>query len=471
MRGPVPRLFRFMVLLMAFWLPVRQGWSAEGEAGGAGGLALELRVGKSPIYVGEKVEISATLLVARAGVRNIGYPTLASPPGTLSAFSPPTREPIQRAGQDMVSYRFEASFQPDHPGGFDLGPAELALAVPASAGRADAFFGGDEERTLVVRSNRLALTVSPLPVQGRPPEFSGAVGRYDIQADVAPRSIRVGQPFTLTTRIRGVGGFDRLICPKAEPDGARAYPPRVVKSGSEMVCEQVLLALGGARIEFPPQRVAYFNPATGRYEVAASNPAGVEVMTGPDGVEVPKAGPPGPEKHTVAGKVDVAPDSYAAYLISAGVLFILVAALAAGKLGWLGKAGLGRGAAESAPAIQTMLEEAEKALSRNDMHGFYLALFRACQFLAAGCSDRPPPGIASADPRRNAHQVGDTDIPPALEALLRECDAVRYGLESRDEAAMRRALEAAKTCGGIAQVKVAPEPGDPAGKCIESSPR
>lgn len=444
MMGPVPRLFRFIVLLMVFWLPVRQGWSAEGEAGGAGGLALELRVGKSPIYVGEKVEISATLLVARAGVRNIGYPALASPPGTLSGFSPPTREPIQRAGQDMVSYRFEASFQPDHPGRFDLGPAELALAVPASAGRADAFFGGDEERTLAVRSNRLSLTVSPLPVKGRPPEFSGAVGRYDIHADVAPRSLRVGQPFTLTTRIRGVGGFDRLICPKVEPDGARAYPPRVVKSGAEMVCEQVLLALGGARIEIPPQRVAYFNSATGRYEVASSNSAGVEVIAGPDGVEAPKAGPSGPEKHTVAGKVDVTPNLYSAYLIFAGVLFTLAATLAARKMGWLGKARPGQGAAESAPAIQTMLEEAEKALSRNDMHGFYRALFRASQYLTADCSDRPPPGIASVDPRLKAHQVGDRDIPSVLDALLRECDAVRYGLESRDEAAMRRALEEAK---------------------------
>lgn len=456
MMGPVPCLFRFMVLLMAFWLPVGQGWSAEGEAGRAGGLALELRVGKSPIHVGEKVEISATLLVARAGVRNIGYPTLASPAGTLSAFSPPTREPVHRAGQDIVSYRFEASFQPDHPGRFDLGPAELVLAVPASTGRADAFFGGDEERTLTVRSNRLSLTVSPLPMQGRPPEFSGAVGRYDIRADVAPRSLRVGQPFTLTTRIRGVGGFDKLICPKVEPDGARAYPPRVVKSGVEMVCEQVLLALGGARIEIPPLRIAYFNPATGRYEVASSNPAGVEVIAGPESVEAPKAGPPGPQKHTVAGKADVTPNIYSTYLILAGVLFILAATLAARKLGWLGKARLGQGTVESAPAIQTMLEEAEKALSRNDMHDFYLALFRACQYLAARCSDRPPPGIASADPRLNAHQLGDGDIPPVLEALLRECDAVRYGLESRDAAAMRRALEEAKACRGTPHEKVMP---------------
>lgn len=78
------------------------------------------------------------------------------------------------------------------------------------------------------------------------------------------------------------------------------------------------------------------------------------------------------------------------------------------------------------------------------MHGFYLALFRTCQYLTAGCSDRPPPGIASVDSRLNAHQVGDWDIPSVLDALLRECDAVRYGLESRDEAAMRRALEEAK---------------------------
>jgi len=443
MMGPVPRLFRFIVLLMVFWLPVRQGWSAEG---GAGGLALELRVGKSPVYVGEKVEISATLFVARAGVRNIGYPTLASPPGTLSAFSPPTRELVQRAGQDMVSYRFEAAFQPGRAGRFDLGPAELALAVPASAGRADAFFGGDEERSLTVRSGLLSLEVSPLPVKGRPPEFSGAVGRYDIQVDVAPRSLRVGQPFTLTTRIRGVGGFDKFTCPKAEPDGARAYPPTIVKSGREMVCEQVLLAINGPRIELPRQRIAYFNTTIGRYEVVSSDPIGVEVMAEQGGAAAAASRPLAREQQRSVGKMGIRPNTHAAYLLLGFALLVLVAVVLVRKLQLQRRTGGGHDATESTLELQTRLEEAEAALSQKDIHLFYLALFRVCQCLAASRSGQPPDGITAVDSRLQGVGADDHGIPTTLEALLRECDAVRYGLGFRDEVEMRCALEQVLAC-------------------------
>lgn len=457
MMGPVPRLLRFVVLLMVFWLPVWKGWGAEGEAVEDAGLTLELRVGKSHIYVGEKVEISVTLFVARAGVRNIGFPTLASTPGKLSAFSPPTREPIQRAGQDMVSYRFKSTIQPGQAGRFDLGPAELRLTVPAPAGYADAFFGGNEEQVLTVRSGPLSLDVSPLPVKGRPPEFSGAVGSYDVQVHVAPRSIRVGQPFTLTTRIRGVGGFDKFICPRVEANGARSYPPSVRKSDMEMVCEQVLLAISGPRIELPPQRIAFFDSTAGKYEVVSSGPIGVEVVVEPSKGAATVSKPVARDQQKPIGKVSHISSTHFGHLLLGGGLLALCAVVLAIKLQLYRKGGAGHGATESTRELRKWLEEAKEAVSQNDNHHFYLALFRVCQRLVASRSGLPPDGITAVDSRLKSVSTDDRSIPTTLEALLRECDAVRYGLASRDEVAMLRALEqvvsCARTCGEEARLR------------------
>ncbi|MBI1851385.1 MAG: BatD family protein [Planctomycetes bacterium] len=54
---------------------------------------------------------------------------------------------------------------------------------------------------------RLTLHVEPLPEPGRPAGFTGAVGRFTMQASAEPRSLRAGESLKLTLRIEGDGNL------------------------------------------------------------------------------------------------------------------------------------------------------------------------------------------------------------------------------------------------------------------------
>ena len=67
-------------------------------------------------------------------------------------------------------------------------------------------------RKLVVPSNELNLEVLPLP-EPRPPSFTGLVGAYSIETAAAPTEVNVGDPITLTIRIRGPEPLENIPAP------------------------------------------------------------------------------------------------------------------------------------------------------------------------------------------------------------------------------------------------------------------
>lgn len=54
------------------------------------------------------------------------------------------------------------------------------------------------------------MKVLPLPVTGRPADFSGAVGTFDMRSEVTPATTTAGDPLTLKLTVSGAGNFERL---------------------------------------------------------------------------------------------------------------------------------------------------------------------------------------------------------------------------------------------------------------------
>ena len=68
------------------------------------------------------------------------------------------------------------------------------------------FFGNTvEARPLDVTAQPVEILVNPLPQDGRPQDFSGAVGKFTCVVDVRPTELNVGDPITVTTTIAGRG--------------------------------------------------------------------------------------------------------------------------------------------------------------------------------------------------------------------------------------------------------------------------
>jgi hypothetical protein len=104
------------------------------------------------------------------------------------------------------------------PGEVTLGAPELRFAY-ATKFEEDFIDGrrGIDRHDVVVRGEPLRLDVLPVPAEGRPAAFTGAVGRsLSIQADAARREVAAGETFRLMLRIEGDGHLASFDAPRLD---------------------------------------------------------------------------------------------------------------------------------------------------------------------------------------------------------------------------------------------------------------
>src|SRR2546426_576001 len=134
---------------------------------------------------------------------------------------------------------------PLRAGTLSVGPASMGMNMVVRSRSRDQFFGffGESQKPTELHSEPLVLNVLPLPEAGRPADFAGAVGRFEMDVKAAPLALGAGDPVTVTSTIRGTGNLDSVTAPAiAASDALRVYP--VQQSGQpaagERVFEQVV---------------------------------------------------------------------------------------------------------------------------------------------------------------------------------------------------------------------------------------
>lgn len=104
------------------------------------------------------------------------------------------------------------------PGSLRIGPVDCSFVaeITPEGGRRDPFAGlglglfrSGETRPVSVSAEPQWLQVRPLPEDGVPPEFNGAVGRFTLALQAGPTNVAVGDPITVKVQIRGRGVWTR----------------------------------------------------------------------------------------------------------------------------------------------------------------------------------------------------------------------------------------------------------------------
>ena len=150
----------------------------------------------------------------------------------------------------------------------------------------DNFFSRGQQavfRTVMSPSNQPLLTVEDLP-GGRPPLFTNAVGKYSIKAEATPRTVNVGDPITLTLTVSGppyLSAFDlpELSRRKTLSDNFKIPTERAASEVGEdaVVFTQTIRARHDSVSEIPAIGLPYFDPESGQFEIAATQPIALEV--------------------------------------------------------------------------------------------------------------------------------------------------------------------------------------------------
>jgi hypothetical protein len=153
----------------------------------------------------------------------------------------------------------------------------------------DEFMGGGGQKYPVERSTEpVKLTIKPLPVVGKPEDFTGAVGKYTMDVLAKPTKLKVGDPITLTINIRGEGNIQTIGEPLLAPDGMenfKAYDfeakvtitDRGYGIKGEKLFNKVIEPQSEDNDVIPGISFSYFDPELEKYKTLFYEPIPIEV--------------------------------------------------------------------------------------------------------------------------------------------------------------------------------------------------
>lgn len=239
------------------------------------------------VYVGQQAQYEvAVFLHENVRDRLRRNPTFFPPdmPAMLAYDLPTGRgEPPRRqaGGRCFDALVYQRAIFPLQAGRSVIPPAQLVYSLPL--GR----WSGEETHEL--RTDSVVIVALDPPAEGRPANFSGAVGTLDVAARVDTARGRVGDPVTLTVRVSGEANVKLLPRPAVSlpwatlvPDGERVEvdsgSPRV--RGAKEFDWLLTPRESGARV-VPPLEYAHFDPYARRYAVARTDSLRLEIEPAP----------------------------------------------------------------------------------------------------------------------------------------------------------------------------------------------
>ncbi len=201
-------------------------------------------------------------------LKSCSYPLVFELPATIS---------VRLRGPDSdMSSRLRSLFGTSSAGAFMDDSAFASL------------FGRVIEKSVTAKSDPVAVTVLPLPVAGRPADFSGAVGQFQVSTELAPASGPVGDPLTFKLTVTGKGNLSHV-----NSDGLHDSPQwRAYHTESKLIADddtgrqgfktftQPVVPRQAGQLNLPSLSFSYFDPEVGRYVTRETQPISVTVTPG-----------------------------------------------------------------------------------------------------------------------------------------------------------------------------------------------
>ncbi len=161
------------------------------------------------------------------------------------------------------------------------GTVEAVIRVP-SGKKVQTFFGPQEvmtETKKVMRTNPLTLDVSPLPVQNKPLNFSGAVGNFAFTPTISSQKMKANDAVTIKLDITGTGNLKLIKNPEIKfPKDIETYDPQVKNNfkltenglaGTKSI-EYMFIPRYPGNFTIPAIEFSYFDTKSNSYKTLSS---------------------------------------------------------------------------------------------------------------------------------------------------------------------------------------------------------
>ncbi len=229
-------------------------------------LFVEIAGGEDRVYVGQPLDLKLKIWIKpfadreqRIQLSEANMWQMISQQTSWGSFADRLREMAENnqrpAGREVLRdngegqkrsyflYEIEATAYPTRPGKIDASDVQIIVNYPTALGKSrdpfddffkDSPFGGrmnqmmDDDffsspfgrrltvksaRPIVAEANVDSTEVLPVPTSGRPADYRGAVGRYNIVTRATPSEVNAGDPITLNIGIVGDGPMELVQAP------------------------------------------------------------------------------------------------------------------------------------------------------------------------------------------------------------------------------------------------------------------
>lgn len=359
----------------------------------------------------------------------------------------------------------------------------VAIIYPISAG--DAVIGKGKVRfqpdffasPIELESREITLNVLPLPEEGKPEDFSGLVGEFQIDAmlKARPKEViaEVGRPITLIVTVSGAGNLHEIKEPlRPELKGFETYEPEINDdlsrsskgSRGSRSFTYILVPQREGKLEIGSFKTSYFDPEKGEYRQIRTEPMGIEAAPGAQASVGGQAALPARQKlerlstnirHIKPDVKTLGPQGRPYYKRASFYIYpaLLMAALGVYVV-YVNRRRKLLSDSEYARNIRAKrmakerLDNAGKLLRENDSEGFYGEMDRAVRQYIADKFNVSPSGISRETMReifnekRSAINGNTIDT---VSRILSQCESARFAGKSANAEAMKKLLEDVRT--------------------------
>jgi hypothetical protein len=270
---------------------------------------VKVQVDKNTCYVGEPI-VATYKLYSR-----LSSESRVTKRPSLNGFSvydmvDPSSDPVSVEhlnGKDFTVHIIrKTQLIPLQAGSIDLDPVEVENTVHfvKGSGNREARRSGNTLRDLLDQMNDesnlgpevdenvtldtkpVTITVKPLPEEGKPAGFSGAVGNFSVEASLASNTVSAQDENTLHVVVKGKGNLPVFAAPPiAWPDSITAFDPTSKEEVNRTVSpmagtksfDYVFTPKRAGHIMIPAVNFSYFDPATQSYKTAEAKPLDLQV--------------------------------------------------------------------------------------------------------------------------------------------------------------------------------------------------
>ncbi len=226
------------------------------------------------LYVNQLFEIRLELEVTAGNeIDDLRISNFPSNPDliTVGRMETVTRQRVVREGVAVDVMRYAASARCHRSVSQIFNPAvQCMLAERRNVG----FFSHTQSFPRQKRLAPFKLNVLPLPDEGRPANFSGAVGTFRLTGKLSKHAVRPGDIVTLSLELAGQGWLNQAAMPQPPASPLfKSYPVKETsRSDMRVTAEQALIPQSTNATEVAAVAFNYFNPDSGSYDQTVAGP-------------------------------------------------------------------------------------------------------------------------------------------------------------------------------------------------------